>query len=48
MTDLNCRAKHLIEDTLWDMLGEDDDQLGLDHVDKIRNARTGMGDLFLK
>ncbi|KAA8574255.1 hypothetical protein MFRU_001g00100 [Monilinia fructicola] len=36
------------EDTLWDMLGDDDDQLGLDHVDKLRNARTGMGDLFLK
>jgi len=36
------------EDTLWDMLGDDDDQLGLDHVDRIRNARAGMGDLFLK
>lgn len=36
------------DDTLWDMLRDDDDQLGLDHIDKIRNARTGMGDLFLK
>ncbi|KAI9647182.1 ubiquitin-specific protease ubp15 [Ciborinia camelliae] len=36
------------EDTLWDALGDDDDQLGLDHVDKLRNARNGMGDLFLK
>ncbi|ATZ51944.1 Bcubp15 [Botrytis cinerea B05.10] len=36
------------DDTLWDMLGDDDDQLGLDHIDKIRNTRTGMGDLFLK
>lgn len=28
--------------------GDDDDFLGLDHVDRTRTMRNGVGDLFLK
>lgn len=28
--------------------GDDDDFLGLDHVDRTRSMRNGTGDLFLK
>lgn len=28
--------------------GDDDDFLGLDHVDRSRTMRNGVGDLFLK
>lgn len=37
-----------LDDVLTDMATEDDDQLGLDHVDRTRALRNGVGDLFLK
>jgi len=36
------------DDVLWDVTTQDDDLLGLDHVDRTRAARNGGGDLFLK
>jgi len=35
-------------DVLWDVASQDDDLLGLDHVDRTRAVRNGAGDLFLK
>ena len=40
-------ANRMIDDVLWDMAGEED-LLGLDHVDRTRSLRNGVGDLFLK
>jgi ubiquitin carboxyl-terminal hydrolase 7 len=36
------------DDILWDVASNDDDLLGLDHVDRTRIARNGVGDLFLR
>ncbi|KAF3770974.1 cysteine proteinase [Cryphonectria parasitica EP155] len=36
------------DDVLTELATEDDDNLGLDHVDRTRSARNGTGDLFLK
>lgn len=36
------------DDILWDMVSPQDDFLGLDHVDRTRSMRNGVGDLFLK
>ncbi|KAF7559047.1 hypothetical protein G7046_g5116 [Stylonectria norvegica] len=36
------------EDELWNAASSDDDYLGLDHVDRTRTLRNGVGDLFLK
>lgn len=36
------------DDVLWDLSGTDDDYLGLDHVDRTRSTRNGVGDLFLR
>lgn len=36
------------EDELWNVAQSDDDYLGLDHVDRTRTLRNGVGDLFLK
>ncbi|CAK7566617.1 MAG: ubiquitin-specific protease ubp15 [Sporothrix epigloea] len=35
------------DDILWDLATQDDDFLGLDHVDRSRGLRTGIEDLFL-
>jgi len=35
-------------DILWEVANENDDCLGLDHVDRSRAIRNGAGDLFLK
>lgn len=37
-----------IDDVLWDVASQDDDSLGLDHVDRTRAIRNGAGDLFLR
>lgn len=37
-----------VDDVLTELANEDDDQLGLDHVDRTRALRNGVGDLFLK
>lgn len=36
------------DDNLWEVASHDDDLLGLDHVDRTRQLRNGVGDLFLK
>jgi ubiquitin carboxyl-terminal hydrolase 7 len=36
------------DDILWNVASQEDDQLGLDHVDKTRSLRNGVGDLFLR
>ncbi|KAI8304182.1 ubiquitin carboxyl-terminal hydrolase [Colletotrichum asianum] len=36
------------DDVLWDIATNDDDFLGLDHVDRTRTLRNGVGDLFLR
>lgn len=36
------------DDILWDVAANEDDYLGLDHVDRTRTMRNGTGDLFLK
>ncbi|KFY35435.1 hypothetical protein V494_05891 [Pseudogymnoascus sp. VKM F-4513 (FW-928)] len=36
------------DDILWDVATNDDDLLGLDHIDRTRLARNGAVDLFLK
>lgn len=36
------------DDVLSELANEDDDNLGLDHVDRSRTIRNGVGDLFLK
>lgn len=33
---------------LTELATEEDDQLGLDHVDRARTMRNGVGDLFLR
>ncbi|CAK7224311.1 ubiquitin-specific protease ubp15 [Sporothrix curviconia] len=35
------------DDILWDLATQEDDFLGLDHVDRSRGLRTGIEDLFL-
>lgn len=37
-----------IDDVITDLATEDDDFLGLDHVDRTRSMRNGVGDLFLR
>ncbi|PHH62194.1 hypothetical protein CDD81_7388 [Ophiocordyceps australis] len=36
------------DDELWAAASQDDDMLGLDHVDRSRTSRNGAGDLFLR
>ncbi|RDL40906.1 Cysteine proteinase [Venustampulla echinocandica] len=36
------------DDVMWDVATQDDDMLGLDHVDRTRVIRNGAGDLFLR
>ncbi len=36
------------DDVLFDVAANEDDYLGLDHVDRSRSMRNGVGDLFLK
>lgn len=36
------------DDTIWDLASQEEDMLGLDHVDRTRTIRNGAGDLFLK
>ncbi|PHH78995.1 hypothetical protein CDD80_5848 [Ophiocordyceps camponoti-rufipedis] len=36
------------DDELWEVASSDDDMLGLDHVDRSRSLRNGVGDLFLR
>ncbi|KAK3359743.1 hypothetical protein B0T25DRAFT_533748 [Lasiosphaeria hispida] len=36
------------DDVLWDVAANEDDYLGLDHPDRTRSLRNGVGDLFLK
>lgn len=36
------------DDILWDLSAPEDDYLGLDHADRSRSLRNGVGDLFLK
>lgn len=36
------------DDILWDVAASEDDFLGMDHVDRSRTLRNGVGDLFLK
>jgi ubiquitin carboxyl-terminal hydrolase 7 len=38
----------IIEDVLWNAASSEDDYLGLDHVDRSRSLRNGVGDLFLR
>lgn len=38
----------MIDDILWDVAANPDDCLGLDHPDRTRSLRNGVGDLFLK
>ena len=35
------------DDILWDLATQEDDFLGMDHVDRSRGLRTGIEDLFL-
>jgi ubiquitin carboxyl-terminal hydrolase 7 len=44
---LRCGLTRL-DDVLWDVASQDDDLLGLDHVDRTRVIRNGAGDLFLR
>lgn len=43
-----CTSNFFLEDVLWDVATADDDMLGLDHVDRTRTMRNGLGDLFLR
>ncbi|POR35949.1 Ubiquitin carboxyl-terminal hydrolase 21 [Tolypocladium paradoxum] len=36
------------DDELWNVASSEDDLLGLDHVDRTRSLRNGVGDLFLR
>ena len=36
------------DDILWEFASQDDDMLGLDHINRDRSRMTGTGDLFLK
>ncbi|KAK0752159.1 hypothetical protein B0T18DRAFT_404252 [Schizothecium vesticola] len=36
------------DDILWEVAASEDDYLGLDHVDRSRSLRNGVGDLFLR
>jgi ubiquitin carboxyl-terminal hydrolase 7 len=36
------------DDILWNVATSDDDLLGLDHTDRTRTFRNGVGDLFLR
>ncbi|KAK3325274.1 hypothetical protein B0H66DRAFT_116641 [Apodospora peruviana] len=36
------------DDILWEVAANEDDYLGLDHADRSRSMRNGVGDLFLK
>ncbi|KJR86641.1 ubiquitin carboxyl-terminal hydrolase 7 [Sporothrix schenckii 1099-18] len=36
-----------VDDILWDLATQEDDFLGLDHVDRTRGLRNGIEDLFL-
>lgn len=36
------------DDELWEVASSEDDMLGLDHVDRTRSLRNGVGDLFLR
>lgn len=38
----------LLDDVISELATEDDDYLGLDHVDRTRSMRNGVGDLFLR
>lgn len=38
----------IADDILWDVAASEDDFLGLDHADRSRTLRNGVGDLFLK
>lgn len=38
----------MADDELWTMAATEDDYLGLDHVDRTRSLRNGVGDLFLR
>ncbi|KAK0635236.1 hypothetical protein B0T17DRAFT_586816 [Bombardia bombarda] len=43
------RPQYLTDDEiLWEVAPSPDDFLGLDHVDRTRTLRNGVGDLFLK
>ncbi|OAA66976.1 ubiquitin hydrolase [Niveomyces insectorum RCEF 264] len=35
------------DDILWDLMSQEDDFLGMDHVDRSRGLRNGIEDLFL-
>lgn len=48
MDQLWAETNRLTDDILSELATEDDDQLGLDHVDRTRTLRNGVGDLFLK
>lgn len=37
-----------LDDVLSSFIQGEDDYLGLDHVDRTRTLRNGVGDLFLK
>lgn len=37
-----------VDDVLWEHAAQDDDLLGLDHLDKTRPKQVGTGDLFLR
>ncbi|KAK4159020.1 ubiquitin carboxyl-terminal hydrolase [Cladorrhinum sp. PSN259] len=50
-----CRRSHFSrpqylndDDILWEVASASDDLLGLDHPDRNRSLRNGVGDLFLK
>lgn len=50
-----CLSRHkqsmltiLADDVLWDILQPEDEYLGLDHADRSRSLRNGVGDLFLR
>lgn len=36
------------DDVLWDLMQTEDEYLALDHADRSRSLRNGVGDLFLK
>ncbi|RDA85100.1 hypothetical protein CP532_3121 [Ophiocordyceps camponoti-leonardi (nom. inval.)] len=36
------------DDELWEVASSEDDMLALDHVDRSRSLRNGVGDLFLR
>lgn len=37
-----------LDDRLWNLTSSDDEFLALDHPDRSRSLRNGVGDLFLK